>query len=184
TSLAWRISEENFFKSITFVNDMKIRAGYGSTGNQSIGNYSFASSLNTIKNNFNNTIVSAVVPTVMPNPYVQWEQQKQGNVGFDATMFNQRVELTLDAYLKLTDKMLVPMVVPVSTGYSDIYVPSINAGQMENKGIEMTVNTKNITGKLTWNTTFNVSYNVNKVLSINDTVPMSSGSIGLNYNLA
>ena len=184
TSLAWRISEEDFFKSIAFVNDMKIRAGYGSTGNQSIGNYSFASSLNTIKNNFNNTIVSAVVPTVMPNPYVQWEQQKQGNVGFDATMFNQRVELTLDAYLKLTDKMLVPMVVPVSTGYSDIYVPSINAGQMENKGIEMTVNTKNITGKLTWNTTFNVSYNVNKVVSINDTVPMSSGSIGLNYNLA
>ena len=184
TSLAWRISEEDFLKSITFVNDMKIRAGYGSTGNQSIGNYSFASSLNTIKNNFNNTIVSAVVPTVMPNPYVQWEQQKQGNVGFDVTIFNQRVELTIDAYLKQTDKMLVPMVVPVSTGYSDIYVPSINAGQMENKGIELTVNTKNLTGDLKWNTMFNVSYNVNKVVSINDTVPMSSGSIGLNYNLA
>ncbi|MEI7504060.1 MAG: SusC/RagA family TonB-linked outer membrane protein [Paludibacter sp.] len=184
TSLAWRISEEDFFKSISFINDMKIRAGYGATGNQNIGNYSFASSLNTIKNNFNNTIVSAVVPTVMPNPNVQWEQQKQGNVGFDATIFSQRVELTLDAYLKQTDKMLVPMVVPVSTGYSDIAVPSINAGQMQNKGIELTVNTKNLTGDFTWNTSFNVSYNVNKVVSINDTVPMPSGSIGLNYNLA
>jgi len=183
-SAAWRISEEDFFKSITFVNDLKIRAGFGATGNQSIGNYSFASSLNTVKYNFNNTVVSAVVPTVMPNPYVQWEQQKQGNIGFDATLFNQRVDVTVDAYLKETDKMLVPMTVPASTGYSDIYVPSINAGKMENKGIELTVNTKNLTGKLTWNTSFNVSYNQNKVLSINDTVPMSSGSIGLNYNLA
>jgi len=183
-SAAWRISEEDFFKSITFVNDMKIRAGYGATGNQSIGNYSFASSLNTIKYNFNNNVVSAVVPTVMPNPYVQWEQQKQGNIGIDATMFNQRVEVTVDAYLKQTDKMLVPMVVPVSTGYSDIYVPSINAGTMENKGIELTVNTKNLTGDLKWNTMFNISFNANKVVSINDTVPMSSGSIGLNYNLA
>ena len=183
-SAAWRISEEDFFKSLTFVNDMKIRAGYGATGNQSIGNYSFASSLNTIKYNFNNNVVSAVVPTVMPNPYVQWEQQKQGNVGIDATMFNQRVEVTVDAYLKQTDKMLVPMVVPVSTGYSDIYVPSINAGTMENKGIEFTINTKNLTGDLKWNTMFNISFNANKVVSINDTVPMSSGSIGLNQNLA
>jgi len=183
-SAAWRISEEDFFKPVTFVNDLKLRAGYGATGNQSIGNYSFASSLNTIKYNFNNTVVSAVVPNVMPNPYVQWEQQRQGNIGLDATLFNQRVEVTVDAYLKKTDKMLVPMVVPVSTGYSDISVPSINAGQMENKGIEITVNTKNLTGDFKWNTSFNVSYNKNKVVNINDTVPMSSGSIGLNANLA
>ena len=183
-SVAWRISQEDFFKSVTFVNDLKIRAGYGATGNQSIGNYSFASSLNTGKYNFNNTVVSAVVPTVMPNPYVQWEQQKQGNVGVDASLFNQRVDVTIDAYLKKTDKMLVPMVVPVSTGYSDVTVPSINAGQIENKGVEITVNTKNLTGDLKWNTSFNLSYNQNKVVNINDTVPMSSGSIGLNANLA
>jgi len=183
-SAAWRISQEDFFKSITFVNDLKIRAGYGVTGNQNIGNYSFASSLNTIKYNFNDKIVSAVVPTVMPNPFIQWEGQKQSNIGIDATLLNQRVEVTVDAYLKQTDKMLVPMVVPVTTGYSDVYTPSINAGSMENKGIEITINTKNLIGKFTWNTSFNFSYNHNKVISINDTVPMSTGSIGLNYNLA
>jgi len=183
-SLAWRISEEDFFKNIHFINDMKIRAGYGVTGNQEIGNYSFASNLNTIKYNFNNNVVSAVVPTVMPNPSVQWEEQEQANIGFDATMFNQRVDVTVDTYLKKTNKMLVPMSVPVSTGYSDVYVPSINAGKMENKGIEVTVNSRNLTGKLTWNTSFNVSFNQNKVISINDTIPMSSGSIGLNQNLA
>lgn len=183
-SLAWRASQEDFLKNISFINDLKIRAGYGVTGNQEIGNYSFTSSLNTIKYNFNNTVVSAVVPTVMPNPNVQWEQQKQANAGFDATLFNQRVDISLDAYIKRTNKMLVPMVVPVSTGYSDVNVPSINAGKMDNRGVEVTVNTKNLTGKLKWNSSFNFSYNQNKVVSINDTVPMSSGSIGLNYNLA
>jgi TonB-linked SusC/RagA family outer membrane protein len=183
-SLAWRISEEDFFKNIHFINDMKIRAGYGVTGNQEIGNYSFASKLNTIKYNFNNNVVSAVVPAIMPNPSVQWEEQEQANIGFDATMFNQRVDVTVDAYLKKTNKMLVPMSVPVSTGYSDVYVPSINAGKMENKGVEVTVNSRNLTGKLTWNTSFNISFNQNKVISINDTIPMSSGSIGLNQNLA
>jgi len=183
-SLAWRTSEEEFMKSLTFVNDLKIRGGYGETGNQEIGNYSFSSSLNTYMYNFNNNIVSAVIPTVMPNPFVQWERQQQGNIGIDASLFDQRVDVTIDAYLKSTDKMLVPMVVPVSSGYSDIYVPSINAGKMENKGIELTVNTKNLTGNFTWNTSFNISYNQNKVVSINDTIPMSTGSIGLNANLA
>ena len=183
-SVAWRVSEEEFFKPVTFVSDLKVRAGYGVTGNQEIGNYSFSSSLNTYAYNFNNNLVSAVIPTVMPNPFVQWEQQRQANIGFDASLFNQRVDVTVDAYLKNTDQMLVPMVVPVSTGYSDIYVPSINAGKMENKGIELTINTKNLTGDFVWNTNFNISFNQNKVISINDTVPMSTGSIGLNANLA
>ncbi|MEK7718796.1 MAG: SusC/RagA family TonB-linked outer membrane protein, partial [Bacteroidota bacterium] len=144
-SLAWRLSNEDFLKNVSFINDLKLRAGYGVTGNQEIGNYSFASALNTIKYNFNNNVVSAVVPTVMPNPFVQWEEQQQANIGFDATLFHQRIDITVDAYQKNTDKMLVPMSVPVSTGYSDIYVPSINAGKMENKCIELTVNSKNLT---------------------------------------
>lgn len=183
-SMGWRISEEDFFKSISFIDNMKIRAGYGATGNQSIGNYSFAAQLNTVYYNFNNKTVPAVAPTVIPNPFVQWEAQKQTNIGVDASMFGQRVEVILDAYLKNTEKMLVPMSVPAGTGYSDIFRPPFNAGQMENKGIELTINTKNLTGELKWNSSFNISYNVNKVISINDTIPMTSGSIGLNYNLA
>ena len=183
-SLAWRVSKEDFFKNISFINDLKLRAGYGLTGNQEIGNYSFASALNTVKYNFNDNVVSAVVPSVMPNPFVQWEEQQQANIGFDAAILNQRVDITVDGYIKNTGKMLVPMSVPVSTGYSDVYVPSINAGKMENKGVEITVNSKNLTGKFTWNSSMNFSYNQNKVVSINDTIPMSGGSIGLNQNLA
>ncbi len=183
-SVAWRISEENFMESVTFINSMKVRAGYGVTGNQEIGNYSFASALQTIKYNFDNSIVNAVVPLIMPNPNVQWEEQKQANIGIDASMFKSRIEVTIDAYIKNTDNMLVPMSVPVSTGYSDVYVPYINAGEMENKGIEFTIDSRNLVGDFTWNSSFNFSYNQNKVKSLNDTVPMTSGSIGLNYNLA
>ena len=184
-SAAWRISNENFFKNISFVNDLKLRAGYGITGNQNIGNYSFAAALKTYAYNFGGTPVSAVVPEVMPNPNVQWEEQKQADIGLDASLFNGRINLTFDAYIKNTDKMLVPMSVPITTGYSDVIVPSINAGKMQNKGWELAITTNNIMkSKFKWSTTFNVSYNKNKVVSINDTVPMPAGSIGLNYYLS
>lgn len=183
-SVAWRISEEPFMQSFGFIDDMKLRAGYGITGNQEIGNYTFASALQTIMYNFDNSIVTAVVPNMMPNPYVQWEEQKQSNIGLDASMFNYRIEVALDGYIKNTEQMLVPMSVPVSTGYSDVYVPYINAGKMENKGVEISINSRNLTGEFTWNSSFNFSYNYNRVVSLNDTVPMTSGSIGLNYNLA
>ncbi len=183
-SIAWRISEEDFFKPVSFINSMKIRAGYGITGNQEIGNYTFSSELQTIMYNYNNTVVNGVAPLMMPNPNVKWEGQKQANIGIDASLFKSRIEVTIDAYVKNTDDMLVPMVVPAWTGYSDIYTPSINAGKMENKGIEFTVDSRNLTGDFTWNTSFNLSYNQNKIISLNDSVPMSVNSIGLNYNLA
>ncbi len=182
-ALAWRISNEDFF-NVPYVNDLKIRAGYGLTGNQEIGNYAFASILNTVVYNFNGSLVPAVVPSVMPNPNVQWETQKQANIGIDATLFNERLIVNVDAYLKNTEDMLVPQDVPVSTGYSDIVVPYINAGKIRNRGVELNISSVNIEGALEWTTDFNISFNQNKVISLNDTVPMSVGGIGLNYNLA
>jgi TonB-linked SusC/RagA family outer membrane protein len=184
-SFAWRVSKEDFFKNVSFLNDLKLRLGYGKTGNQEIGNYSFASVYQNIRYNFNNQSVGAVVPTVMPNPDVRWESVEQSNVGIDASLFKNRVNITADLYRKNTNDMLVPMAVPVSTGYSDIFVPSVNAGKIRNEGFEITINTRNTAkGPINWNTSFNFSYNRNKVLSLNDSVPMSVGGIGLNYNLA
>lgn len=183
-SAAWRISEEDFFKDISFVNDLKLRVGYGITGNQNIGNYSFASVLQTVQYNFNGTPVNAVVPLAIPNPGVRWERVEQANIGIDAGLVGNRINVTLDAYLKNTRDMLVPMAVPISTGYSDIVVPSINLGKVQNRGIELALNSKNLTGALEWNTSFNVSYNTNKIVSLNDSVPLYTGGIGLNQNLA
>lgn len=183
-SAAWRISQEDFFRNVKFINDLKLRAGYGITGNQNIGNYSYASVLQTVQYNFNNTPVTAIVPLAIPNPGVRWEQVEQANIGLDANLLKNRVNVTLDAYLKNTNDMLVPMSVPISTGYSDIVVPSINAGKVQNKGIELSVNTQNTKGAIEWNTSFNVTYNKNEIISLNDSVPMFTGSIGLNQNLA
>ena len=163
---------------------MKIRAGYGVTGNQNIGNYNFASSLNTVRYTFDGNAANAVVPTVMPNPTIQWEEVKQGNIGFDLDMFHDRVSITVDAYNKRTSKMLVNMSVPAFTGYSDVYVPSINAGELKNQGVEFSISTKNMTGDFSWNTNFNISFNKNEILNMNDTVPLPTGDIGLNYQLA
>ena len=183
-SVAWRVSEESFMKNISWISDLKLRAGYGVTGNQNIGNYSFASVLQTVQYNFNGQSVTAVVPQAIPNPNVRWEQVEQSNIGLDASLFQGRVAVTFDAYIKNTDNMLVPMAVPISTGYSDIFVPSVNAGKVQNKGVELSINTENIRGKFEWNTNFNISYNKNKVISLNDSVPLYTGSIGLNQNLS
>lgn len=176
-ALAWRLSEESFFKKSFWLSDMKLRAGYGLTGNQaSVGNYAYASVWQTIQYNFNGNQVNAIAPSVMPNPNVRWEEVEQYNIGADLTMFNDRVNLSLDAYVKNTNDMLVDMSVPISTGYSDVNVPKINAGKMRNKGFEVSMTSRNMLGEFSWMTTVNASYNTNKILSLNGDVPIYFGN--------
>lgn len=180
-ALAWRISNENFLKNSNVINNLKLRLGYGITGNQEIGNYSFSSSYNTYLYNFNNSYVSAVLPTVLPNPNVKWEGQEQYNAGFDLDLFNNRISLIVDGYVKNTNDMLVPMSVPVTSGYSDVYVPSINAGKIQNKGFEVTLSTKNIIkNDFKWSSDVVFSYNKNNVESINSDTPIITASGGFN----
>ncbi|MFH6991591.1 SusC/RagA family TonB-linked outer membrane protein [Flavobacterium sp. FlaQc-48] len=183
-AISWRISSEKFMEKVTAINDLKLRFGYGITGNQDIGNYAFSSSYNTVLYNFNNTYVSAVVPTVLPNTNVKWEGQEQFNLGLDASLLDNRINLTVDAYVKNTNDMLVPMSVPVTSGYSDIYVPSINAGKIQNKGIEFSLSTKNLVHDLKWSSDVVFSYNKNKVESINGDTPIITGSTGLNSSIS
>ncbi len=183
-SVAWRLSNEDFFRGVDWVDDLKLRFGYGSTGNQEIGNYAFASALQTIQYNFGGNLVSAVVPIVMPNPDVHWESVEQFNLGLALTMIADRVRLAADVYLKNTTGMLVPGSVPVTTGYSDIAVPYVNAGEMRNRGFELSLSTDNVRGRFDWSTDFNFSFNRNEVVSLNDTIPLPSGEIDFNYRVA
>ncbi len=172
-SAAWRLSEEQFFNKSFALSDLKIRAGYGVTGNQaSVGNYAYASALQTVQYNFNGTQVSGLAPWVMPNPNVRWEEVEQINVGMDASMIDARLIVNLDGYIKNTNDMLVPMSVPISSGYSDENVPQINAGLMRNMGVELALTSINFKGDFTWTTSGNVSYNHNQLLSLNSDVPM------------
>lgn len=181
-SFAWRISQEPFFEKQKFFDDLKLRVGYGETGNQNIGNYSFASVLTTAVYNFNGTTVPAEIALNAANPNLHWETVKQSNIGLDATFLNQRINLTLDAYLKKTTGMLVPINLPISTGYSGT-APFGNAGNVENKGIEIGVNTRNLTGEFTWTTNANITFNSNKITALSDNTSLFGGNIGLNGNI-
>lgn len=177
-SVKWRISNESFFNKNNFIQDLAFRAGYGVTGNQSIGNYAYASILSTNQYVFNGTIVNSVVPLVLPNGNVHWEEVAQSNIALDAVLINGRMNVTAEAYIKNTNDMLVPMAVPALTGYSDQIVPSINAGKVSNKGIELSISSQNVkSNSFEWNTNFNVSYNQNKVVSLNGDVPIYGGSL-------
>src|SRR5690606_10630436 len=162
-----------------------LRLGYGITGNQNIGNYSFASSYNTNFYNFNGSYVTAAVPTVLPNSNVKWESQEQFNIGIDASLFHNFLDLSLDGYIKDTEDMLVPQTVPVTSGYSDVFVPFINAGKIRNKGVELVLTTHNLEReRLSWSTDLVLAYNHNEVIDINSDTPLVTGQLGLNYSLA
>ncbi|MCC2599988.1 SusC/RagA family TonB-linked outer membrane protein [Sphingobacterium sp. FBM7-1] len=173
---AWRISEEDFFNKNHIFGDVKVRAGYGVTGNQAVLDiYAASARLNTSRYVFNDTPVSTLYPLVMPNPNIRWETIKQTNVGVDAAFFENRINVTFDAYIKKTSDMLVSMVVPITTGYSDIYTPMINAGEVENKGWELTIGSDNLRGDFKWHSDFNISYNRNKIVNLHGDVPIYFG---------
>jgi len=176
-SLAWRLTEEKFYKKNRVLGDLKIRAGYGLTGNQAnVGNYAYIASMQTIQYCFNGNVVQALAPTVLPNPDVEWEKVEQFNVGIDASMGDDRLKITVDGYIKNTKDMLVDMSVPISTGYSDVYVPQINAGSMRNSGIEVSLKSFNFVGEFKWTTTINFAYNHNEITALNDNVPLYFGN--------
>ena len=164
---AWRVSEEPWFPTTKYLTYLKMRLGYGVTGNQEIGNYSFASVYNTGQYSFNGNVVNSLVASKLSNPDIHWEEVEQYNVGFDASFFNSRLRLSVDGYIKNTNGMLVAMTVPISTGYSDTDVPYTNEGKVKNTGLEITLGSDNIVSKdFYWGSDFNISFNKNKIVSL------------------
>ena len=182
-SAAWRMDEEDWFNKDSWLSSAKVRAGYGVTGNQSIGNYSFASSYNTGVYTFNGNTVNTLVAHKMPNPNVHWEEVHQANVGVDLGFLKDRIRLSIDAYDKNTEDMLVPMSVPVSSGYSDEDVPSVNAGKVNNKGLETTLSADIFNSKdFSWTSDINLSFNKNEIISLNSSTPTYYGSVEMSGN--
>lgn len=176
-SAKWRLSEESFFKKTDFLSDLALRAGYGVVGNQnSLGNYAYASTLSVGTATFNDVVVPSVVPDRLANPNIRWEEVEQTNLGVDADFFRGRINVTFDAYIKNTNDMQVPMIVPVTTGYSDINVPSINLGKVQNKGFEFAVTSQNLKGNINWSTSLNFSVNKNRIIKLNDNRTQLNGT--------
>ncbi len=164
-SAAWRISGENFMKDISWIDDLKLRAGWGQQGNQSgLADYAWVQTYNTNYYDWTKTEYADAVPTLgsksnIGNKDLTWETTSQTNVGIDWSMFRGRLSVTLDGYYKYTKNLL--MSVPLPSPNPSIYR---NEGEMSNWGLELAVSSVNIDrNNWKWTTDFNISTNKNRL---------------------
>lgn len=169
-SAAWRVSEEKFMKDIEWLDDLKIRGGWGQTGNQSgLGDYSYLASydINRIQW-FGEGYDANAVPTrsqsTLSNPELTWETTSQTDIGLDITVLNNRLTFTADYYYKKTTDMLMTVTLPAGSAAATSL--TYNGGDVVNKGWEFSISSKNLVGKFSWNTDFNISFNRNKLTKL------------------
>lgn len=164
-ALAWRVSEEDFLSSSNTISNLKLRTSFGVTGNSEIPSYSslpvLTSSYATV---FNDIRVGGTGVGRLANPDLKWEKTAQYDFGVELGLFQNRISFEADIYYRKTSDMLLDAPVPRTSGYATI---RRNVGSMENKGLELTLNTINVeTKNFSWNTMLNVSLNRNKILSL------------------
>ena len=171
-ALAWRFSNEKFFEPVKKVIDNgKLRLGWGQTGNSSIGSYAWGAAISRMPS----ALGMGFRPSNIPNTSIRWESQEQYNVGLDLGFFNGRLNLTVDAYYKKSDDMLMSMQLPSymgtqGNGSSKLNAPKGNYGSIENKGLEITLDAHPVQLKnFSWDSNFQISFNKNKLLSLSDT---------------
>lgn len=164
-SLGWRLIEENFMKKVPAVSDLKIRVSYGVNGNNNIGNYGSIATLGSYGYVLGSTQATVVgqAPNVLANPDIQWEKSRTYDAGIDFGFLNNRITGSFDYYNKLNTQLLLNVPVPEVSGVSS-YLS--NAGSVKNTGEELEITTRNFINKFQWNTTFNVSHNGNKIVSL------------------
>ncbi|HEY0110329.1 MAG TPA: SusC/RagA family TonB-linked outer membrane protein, partial [Fibrella sp.] len=162
-SLGWRVSEEAFMKNQRLITDLKLRVSYGLTGNNAIGNYRAIGQLV----NGNYIIGDALTPGLARNTFsngqLGWESMKQLDLGLDLSLLESRINLTADYYDKRNTNMLFNISVPGATGLTNAVV---NLGEVQNKGLELALTTRNLTGPFKWTTNANITFNRNKVLAM------------------
>jgi TonB-linked SusC/RagA family outer membrane protein len=165
-SVAWRISQENFLKGSPVVTDLKLRVSYGITGNQGIDPYGSLAQLGSwfrypYINGTNLNIGFGIAG--IPNPNLKWETTAQSDIGVDVSLFKGRLTSTIDYYKKVTDDLLMGRELPGYVGVGNVID---NVGSIENQGIEILIGGDPLVGKFTWNTSFNITINRNKVLDL------------------
>jgi TonB-linked SusC/RagA family outer membrane protein len=180
-AFAWRASQEEFLKNLHWLSDLKIRASYGRTGNFNIPNYQYASSIGSSNYSFGGSLANGRVAGSLPNEDLTWEKADELDLGFDMAVVNNRVNLTFDYYNRITSSLLLDAELPSASGFSS---STVNLGKVRNRGFEIGITTKNLTGAFTWNTNANISINRNIVLELNpanNNAPIYSGRSGGGY---
>lgn len=163
-AVAWRLSQEDFLKDNKTISDLKLRLSYGLTGNSEIGEYNSLANINTTSYPFGGAQAIGTTLTSIGNDQLAWEKTAEYDLGLSFGLFNNRINIDADAYLKKTRALLLNAPLPETSGFSSVVE---NIGRLENKGIELTINTINIQGNnFSWNSSFNISFLKNKILSL------------------
>lgn len=183
-SFAWRLIDESFIQNLNFFNDLKLRVGYGNTGNESIGMYNSigtmaASRVAALSYIFGDQPVTIAYPKNIPNPDLTWEKARDINIGLDFGILNNRITASIDAYHKKTNDLLLEVPLPGESGYDFILQ---NLGSMENKGIEVAVQSQNFKGNFNWTSNFNIAFNRNKILDLGGSDYLFTGWVGGNLH--
>ncbi len=176
-SVAWRVSKEKFMSKVTWINDMKIRAGYGESGNNRIADYAYFTTFGQFNPyGLNNQSNSSLAPSALSNYYIQWETNVSRNLGLDVSLFNSRVELVVDIYKNSAEDLLLQAPLSTVLGYSNKLK---NIGATVNKGLEVQLNFTPVKTKdFTWTVNLNNSWNKNTITRLTpglDTVLGNSG---------
>lgn len=163
-ALGWRLSEEDFIKNMNLFSDLKLRASYGITGNQEIGNYQSLVLLGLAGQAvFNESLIVGIAPTQFANPNLKWETTSQFNIGFDFEFFEGRLSGSTDYFQKETSDLLLNLPIPNTTGFSTSLQ---NIGSTSNSGFELMLTSENMTGKFNWSSSVNISTIRNQVTDI------------------
>ncbi len=178
-SVGWVVSEESFAKSINWISYLKVRGGYGITGNNNIGNYTqYSTVASGVNVPFNNSTASGIAVTNIGNEELGWENTKEIGFGLDLNILKDRISFTYDYYTKNTSNLLYSLSVPVESGFSSF---TGNVGKIKFWGHEFNVNSNNLVRDFKWSTNFNISFsdNVVKELSaLSDSLFVQNGVVG------
>lgn len=162
-SVAWRMKEEEFMQNLTWLDNLKLRLSYGETGNNQIPNYGSVGLLGYSSYVSGANVVQGIYTNTFPDRSLKWEKTSQTNFGLDGSVLNQRLNFSLDLYYSKTRDLLLNVPIPALTGFQSTLT---NIGELQNKGVEFSLSSKNFVGAFTWTTDFNISANRNKVLKL------------------
>lgn len=164
-ALGWRIDQESFMKDVDWLDQLKLRAGYGKTGNYSVGVYTTKESMaSLVTAHKDQGTVGYYTPTTLTNAALGWETTTQYNIGIDFSVLKNRISGVIDLYQNVTNGLIFNVTLPSVSGYTGT---KDNVGSLHNKGFDFTLNTFNIAKRdFTWKSTINLSYNNSKIIEL------------------
>ena len=182
-SVSWKMTKEKWLKNVKWISELKPRFSVGVTGNDRIGEYKSPTMLSSNKVLVNGQSYNGTTISQIGNPNLQWETTHEYNGGLDVGLFKNRIRFSVDAYYKKTYNLLYNYRLPQTTGYSQV---SANVGNIDNKGVEFEIHTRNIEHRnFSWNTDFNIGWNKSTITDLggNDHVVLYHMGNGVNQDI-